>query len=123
MAEKNPQRTGKFYAIILLEGIGGHSSMPYKTHNPITSGFEFINIITGRLWYEFSSFDNVALFPVAFQAGTKNNIIPETARLGLYGEYAEERQYGQLKNIIIHSLETLRSLYQVDFKVEFQEAA
>ena len=122
MAEKNPERTERVRARINILGLGGHSSTPFKTHNPVTAGFEFVHAVTARLWYEFDSFDNVALYPVGFDAGTKSNIIPETAQLELRLEYAAEGQGEKLKNIVQTSLEAIKSLYSVDYSVQFEEA-
>ncbi len=123
MAEKNPERSERITASVALQGLGGHSSVPFKTHNPVTAGFEFIHTVTARLWYEFDSFDNVALYPVGFDAGTKANIIPDTASIQLRLEYAAAGQGEKLKHIVQTSLEALKALYSVDYTVEFSEAA
>lgn len=90
MNKNNPDRTRSFYAVIALAGLGGHSSVPHKAHNPIIAGNELIRIVAGKIWFEFDSFDNVTFFPVDFTAGTKANVIPDNAFLKYYGEYVTE---------------------------------
>ena len=121
MAEKNPARTGAFEVTIRLFGLGGHSSTPYKTHNPIIAGFAYIHTVTERLWYEFDSFDNVALYPVNISAGTKANIIPEFADVTLRGEYVTEKQSAHLKNVIETSLQSLETLYHFTTTISYTD--
>ncbi len=120
MLEKNPKRTGSFYAHIELLGLGGHSSTPYRTRNPLVAGFEFIHAVQNNVWWGFSTFNNVTLFPVDFTSGVKANIIPETASITLYGEYAEKTEYETLQTIIRTSLDGIKALYHVDYTVTYQ---
>ncbi len=119
MAEKNPKRTETFDIAVHIIGLGGHSSTPFKTHNPVIAGFELIHAVTQRLWYEFDAFDNVALYPVSFSAGTKSNIIPETAELVLRAEFVTESQARQLKSLIETSADAVSALYQVHYKARY----
>ena len=121
MLEKNPKRTGSFYSQINLHGLGGHSSVPFKTHNPLVAGFDFIHIVQNKVWWEFSQFNNVSLLPVNFDSGIKANIIPETAEISLYGEYAETAEFEKLKEIISTALEAVSKAYQIDYTVSYKE--
>ena len=98
MLEKNPKRRGSFYSQINLHGLGGHSSVPFKTHNPLIAGSDFIHLVQNKVWWEFSQFNNVSLVPVNFDSGIKANIIPETAEITFYGEYSDAIEFEKLKS-------------------------
>ena len=120
MLEKNPKPVGSFYSIINLHGLGGHSSTPFKTHNPLVAGFDFIHAVQNKVWWEFSQFNNVSLLPVDFDSGTKANIIPETASITLYGEYAEEAEFEKLKEIISSALDAVSAYYHVTYSLSYK---
>ena len=79
------EEKSEFRVEIIIRGKGGHSSTPHKTHNPIIIGFEIINAINAKLAYQFDSFDDFTLVPTAFEAGAKENIIPEEAKVTYQG--------------------------------------
>lgn len=113
-------RNGSFFAEIAILGLGGHSSVPFRTHNPVIAGFELIHTVNTRVWFEFDSFDNVTLYPVSFNAGTKENIIPEEAELKYYGAFADEVQEQHLKDVLVSSLEAIKNLYKVDYRISYE---
>lgn len=123
MAEKNPARTVRFKVTVAILGLGGHSSTPYKTHNPLIAATELIHVITQRIWYEFSAFDNVSLLPESFDSGTKINIIPETASFVLHGEYVDIEQLKKIKEIVTTSSDAIKALYKVEPSITFKEVA
>lgn len=120
MLEKNPERKGSFYSQINLHGLGGHSSVPFKTRNPLIAGFDFIHLVQNKVWWEFSQFNNVTLFPVNFDSGNKANIIPETAEISLYGEYVETADFEKLEAIISSALEAISAAYHIDYTVSYK---
>ncbi len=123
MSKVNPDRTAGFWADITLTGVGGHSSVPFKTHNPINAGFALIQTVQNKVWFEFDSFDNVVLDPIDFNGGIKENIIPDTAQIRYYGAYVTAGQQEQLKQILSNALEALKLTFQVDYKISYKEAA
>ncbi len=120
MIERNPERTRKFDVRINLKGIGGHSSRPFVAKNPVLAGFEFIHITQNKLWWSFSQFENVELTPVAFEAGSAANIIPETVALTLHAEYATDAQEELLKQIIAQTQEAVNAGYQVSSTATYE---
>ncbi len=121
MYEKNPKRTLFFTAQVKISGKGGHSSVPYLTHNPISAAFRLIQIISGKVLYEFDSFQNVALYPVSFDAGTKQNIIPDDAFIIFKGESSDSDEKQKLEELLKNSLKAIEILYQIKTSVEFEE--
>lgn len=121
MYEKNPERTIFFVAKVHILGKGGHSSVPYLTKNPIPAAFRLIQIVNGKILYEFDSFQNVALFPVFFDAGSQQNIIPDDAKVVLKGETTNVEQKQKLCDLLETSLKAIEFLYQIKTSVVFEE--
>ncbi len=113
MSLENPERTVQFEATIELAGVGGHSSVPYKTHNPVNAGFALIRLVQDKVWYEFNSFDNVTMEPVDFAGGIKENIIPDDARLTYYGTCGTEAEKEKLLQILQEALDAIAEGYHV----------
>ena len=114
------ERDRAFLVTIELRGMGGHSSVPYKTHSPLIAGTELIRIISDKLWFELDSFSNVILTPVAFDGGLKHNVIPDDATIKYYGECANFEQFRALQKIMHESLEAAKLAYSVTYSISFE---
>lgn len=120
MIEKNSERSRKIEIEINLKGVGGHSSRPHISKNPVVAGFEVLHLVSNRLWWGFSQFENVAINPVAFDFGTKQNIIPESGSLKLAAEFSTDEQYQKIKQIVEKSLEAVKINYSVESTYNIQ---
>lgn len=121
MERNNPKRTYGVSVHLKLTGTGGHSSVPHKSHNPIIAGFELINLLNSKLWYAFDSYDNVFFYPLSFQAGVKENIIPDSAKIIYYGEYVNEEQYEKFAEILQTVLKGIHMVHQVECEILLEE--
>lgn len=120
MYEKNPDRTESFTARIHILGKGGHSSVPYLTLNPVPAAFRLIQIVSGKILYEFDSFQNVRLAPLSFDAGTKQNIIPDEAELLFKGESCCPENTEKLKAILENTSKAIEILYQLKITISYE---
>jgi hippurate hydrolase len=64
-------------------GRGGHGAFPHKTVDPIVIGARFVEAVQTLVSRENSPFDPAVVTVGSFHAGTKHNIIPDTAHLQL----------------------------------------
>lgn|SRR5574344_494264 len=110
----------KLTAHIIVTGKGGHSSVPYKCHDPIVTVAEIINIVTARIAYEFDSFTNVQLIPVVFNAGTKSNVIPDNAELTYKGIFSTEEELQKSKKILTETTDKIVQLNASSVAVYFE---
>jgi len=110
----------QFEAQIIIKGKGGHSSEPYKTQNSILIGFEIINAINTNVAYRFNSFEDFTLVPTAFEAGTKQNIIPEETRVQYKGISDNSTTEEILKNLISTTAEIISGIHNATVKISFQ---
>ena len=117
MIEKNPARTKKVKFLVNLTGIGGHSSKPHIAKNPVLAGFELLHLVQNKVWWSFSQFENVVIAPLDFDFGTKQNIIPESGKLLLSGEYSDDIQFKKLKEILEDAAEAIKINYGVNSEI------
>ena len=64
---------------IMVHGVGGHGSQPWVIVDPIKPAAEILLRVSKMQGTAFSAFDPYIVSAGLFQAGTKGNIIPETA--------------------------------------------
>ncbi|MBB5153518.1 M20 metallopeptidase family protein [Saccharopolyspora phatthalungensis] len=75
-----PMLAGSASLTVTVHGGGGHGSTPHLTRDPIIAAAEMISALQTMVTREFDVFDPVVLTVGVFQAGTRSNIIPESAR-------------------------------------------
>ena len=66
---------------IKITGKGGHASMPHDAVDPIPVACEIVSAIQTMVTRKVSVFDPAVITIAKIEAGTTNNIIPETASL------------------------------------------
>ncbi|QIS11542.1 M20 metallopeptidase family protein [Nocardia arthritidis] len=64
---------------VTVRGAGGHGSAPYRAKDPVPAMAEMITALQTIVTRQFDVFDPVVLTIGLVQAGTKRNIIPDTA--------------------------------------------
>ena len=65
---------------VTVLGAGGHGSAPHAAKDPVTAAAEMVMALQAMITRQFNMFDPVVLTVGLLQAGTKRNVIPETAR-------------------------------------------
>jgi amidohydrolase len=64
---------------VTVHGRGGHGSAPHQGRDPIVAAAEMITSLQAMVTRRFDVFDPVVITVGTVHAGTRNNIIPETA--------------------------------------------
>jgi amidohydrolase len=64
-----------------IEGVGGHAARPQFTVDPILVGAQIINQLQSVVARNVNPVDSAVISICVFQAGTAENIIPQTVRL------------------------------------------
>jgi amidohydrolase len=65
---------------VTVQGRGGHGSQPYRAADPIPAACEIVTALQTLVTRRFDVFDPIVITVGSFHAGTKDNIIPDTAR-------------------------------------------
>lgn len=70
-------------ANVVLHGRGGHGSRPESTIDPVLMAAHIVTRLQGIVAREVPAADTAVITVGRVQAGTKDNIIPDTAELGI----------------------------------------
>ncbi|MDQ0689066.1 M20 family metallopeptidase [Arthrobacter sp. W4I7] len=89
---------------VTVLGAGGHGSAPHSAKDPITAAAEMVTALQVMITRQFNMFDPVVLTVGVLQAGTKRNIIPETARIEAtirtFSDAARERMMSAVPTLL-----------------------
>lgn len=66
---------------VTVHGVGGHGSAPHRAKDPVTVAAEIVTSLQTMITRQFDMFDPVVLTVGLLHAGTKRNVIPESARI------------------------------------------
>jgi hippurate hydrolase len=66
---------------IVVEGAGGHASMPHATHDPIPVAAEIVLALQTLVTRQFNAHDPVIVTIAQIESGTTHNVIPDRAVL------------------------------------------
>ncbi len=66
---------------IIIEGSGGHASMPHQTQDPVPVAAEIITALQTLVTRQFNAHDPVVVTITSLTAGTAHNVIPDRATL------------------------------------------
>jgi hippurate hydrolase len=85
---------------IRLKGKGGHASMPHYTRDPVTVACEIVQALQTLVTRRIDAFDPVILSITQLDAGTTNNVIPESARMrGTLRSFSEKSRSQAIEGI------------------------
>jgi amidohydrolase len=89
---------------VTVRGAGGHASQPHLTRDPIPVASALVTALQAFATRRFDAFDPVVITVGTFHAGTKPNIIPAEARLGLtvrsFSAAARERAMDGIRELV-----------------------
>ncbi|MFF9490426.1 M20 family metallopeptidase [Streptomyces sp. NPDC014676] len=75
-----PLMSGSHEMRVVVEGTGGHGSLPHLSRDPVNVAAEMLTALQTMVTSRFNIFDPVVLSVGVFRAGTKFNVIPDEAR-------------------------------------------
>lgn len=108
--QSGPRMASGDYVVIDFKGKGGHGSMPDQTIDPIVVASAFVMNSQTILSREKSPMESAVFTVGELKAGTRFNIIPESAHLEgtlrCYGEEARDRFADAIKR---HAYETAKA--------------
>ena len=91
---------------IVVEGAGGHASQPHLARDPIPIACEIVTAIQAMVTRTIPAFDPVVITVGRIEAGTTNNVIPETAvidgTIRSFSERSRELAHEGLRRLAPH---------------------
>ncbi len=106
---------------VTVKGVGGHGSAPFMAKDPVTVAAEMVMALQSMVTRQFDIFDPIVLTVGVLQAGTKRNIIPESARfeatIRSYSSAAKERLHSAIPQL----LHGIAAAHGVQVDVDYQD--
>ena len=104
---------------VTVHGTGGHGSAPHQANDPVTVIAEMVTALQVMVTRQFNMFDPVVLSVGVLQAGTKRNIIPESARLEATIRSFTEESRARLERVVPRLLEGIAAAHGVEVSISY----
>lgn len=105
---------------VTVHGSGGHGSAPHHAKDPVTTAAEMITALQVMVTRQLDMFDPVVLTVGLLQAGTKRNVIPDTARFEATIRTFSEENRERLQLAIPRLLHGIASAHGLEVEVHYR---
>jgi len=107
--------------VVTVHGSGGHGSAPFAAKDPVTTAAQMIVALQTMVTREFNVFDPVVISVGVLQAGSKRNIIPNTASFEATIRSFSEASRDRLMESIPRLLEAVAVGHGLSATIEYIE--
>jgi hippurate hydrolase len=107
--------------VVTVLGAGGHGSAPHSAKDPVTAAAEMVTALQVMVTRQFNMFDPVVLTVGVLQAGTKRNVIPETARIEATIRTFSEASRQKMMEAVPRLLQGIAAAHGLEVDVHYQE--
>jgi amidohydrolase len=105
---------------VTVHGAGGHGSAPHSAKDPVTAAAEMVTALQVMITRQFNMFDPVVLTVGLLQAGTKRNVIPDSARFEATVRTFSEANREQMMTAVPRLLEGIAAAHGLQVTVDYQ---
>ncbi|WP_284752908.1 M20 family metallopeptidase [Arthrobacter sp. efr-133-R2A-120] len=105
---------------VTVLGAGGHGSAPHAAKDPVTAAAEMVTALQVMITRQFNMFDPVVLTVGVLQAGTKRNVIPESARFEATIRTFSEASRDRMMTAIPQLLKGIASAHGLEVDVDYR---
>lgn len=107
--------------VVTVLGAGGHGSAPHSAKDPVTAAAEMVTALQVMVTRQFNMFDPVVLTVGVLHAGTKRNVIPETARIEATIRTFSEESRRKMMEAVPRLLQGIAAAHGLEADVHYQE--
>ncbi|AOY69768.1 amidohydrolase [Arthrobacter sp. TES] len=107
--------------VVTVLGAGGHGSAPHSAKDPVTAAAEMVTALQVMVTRQFNMFDPVVLTVGVLHAGTKRNVIPETARIEATIRTFSEASRQKMMEAVPRLLKGIAAAHGLEVDVDYQE--
>lgn len=107
--------------VVTVLGAGGHGSAPHSAKDPVTAAAEMVTALQIMVTRQFNMFDPVVLTVGVLHAGTKRNVIPETARIEATIRTFSEASRQKMMEAVPRLLKGIAAAHGLEVDVDYQE--
>ncbi|MDQ0032028.1 M20 metallopeptidase family protein [Arthrobacter bambusae] len=105
---------------VTVLGAGGHGSAPHAAKDPVTAAAEMVTALQVMITRQFNMFDPVVLTVGVLQAGTKRNVIPESARFEATIRTFSEASRDRMMTAVPRLLKGIASAHGLEVDVDYR---
>lgn len=105
---------------VTVLGAGGHGSAPHSAKDPVTAAAEMVTALQVMITRQFNMFDPVVLTVGVLQAGTKRNVIPESARFEATIRTFSEASRDRMMTAIPQLLKGIAAAHGLEVDVDYR---
>lgn len=106
---------------VTVLGAGGHGSAPHSAKDPVTAAAEMVTALQVMVTRQFNMFDPVVLSVGVLHAGTKRNVIPETARIEATIRTFSEASRLKMMTVVPRLLQGIAAAHGLEVLVDYQQ--
>ncbi|BCW37797.1 amidohydrolase [Arthrobacter sp. StoSoilA2] len=107
--------------VVTVLGAGGHGSAPHSAKDPVTAAAEMVTALQVMVTRQFNMFDPVVLTVGVLHAGTKRNVIPETARIEATIRTFSEESRQKMMEVVPKLLQGIAAAHGLEVDVDYQQ--
>ncbi|MFK0002274.1 M20 family metallopeptidase [Paenarthrobacter sp. NPDC090522] len=107
--------------VVTVLGAGGHGSAPHSAKDPVTAAAEMVTALQVMVTRQFNMFDPVVLTVGVLHAGTKRNVIPETARIEATIRTFSEDSRQKMMIAVPKLLKGIAAAHGLEVDVDYQQ--
>ena len=107
--------------VVTVLGAGGHGSAPHSAKDPVTAAAEMVTALQVMVTRQFNMFDPVVLSVGVLHAGTKRNVIPESARIEATIRTFSEENRQRMMDAVPRLLKGIAAAHGLDVDVDYQQ--
>ncbi|MBE0009120.1 MULTISPECIES: M20 metallopeptidase family protein [unclassified Arthrobacter] len=104
---------------VTVHGAGGHGSAPHLAKDPVTAAAEMVTALQVMITRQFNMFDPVVVTVGVLRAGTKRNVIPESAVFEATVRTFSEANREKMQAVVPRLLEGIAAAHGLEVTVNY----
>lgn len=105
---------------VTVRGSGGHGSAPHKAKDPVQALAEMVTALQVMVTRQFDMFDPLVISVGRINAGSKRNIIPDTAYFEATVRTFSEASREKLLRVLPHVLNSVAAAHGVEVEIDYR---
>ncbi|MFD2415563.1 M20 metallopeptidase family protein [Amycolatopsis pigmentata] len=106
---------------VTVRGEGGHGSTPHQAKDPVPVLAEMVTALQAAVTRQFDVFDPVVLTIGVLRAGTRSNVIPDTATFEATIRTFSERSRGRIREVALRLVSGIAQAHGVEVEADYAE--
>lgn len=119
-ARPGPTMSASDALTVTVKGVGGHGSAPYLAKDPVPAACEMVTALQTAVTRRFDPFDPVVVTVGSFHAGTRRNVIPDTARFEATVRSFSRETRARLESTVVQLVRSIAAAHGLDAEVEYR---